>query len=391
MLAGSILLCMGTRPEIIKMAPVYHALAARNLRPMVLHTGQHEELAHPVYAFFGITPTLSLNLTRERQSLSHLSALVVDKVGLALELSRPNAVLVHGDTSSALMAALAAFYEQISVGHVEAGLRSHNQYDPFPEEQNRVLVARLARWHFAPTAQAVRNLIEEHIAQHSVHMVGNTVVDAVGLGSRILDRDGYDIDQLSQGALRDLPDVLRAAPRLVLVTAHRRENLGQPIANIAQAVARLLAEHADMTVVWPLHSNPAVQDNVKCVLHDLPPSSRRRLFLINPQSYAALLWLLRHAWLVLTDSGGIQEEAASLHVPILVLRQTTERPEVIDGGNGMLVGTDPDRIIFEVGSLLADSSLQQAMIAAVNPFGDGFAAGRIAAVLERDLATTEVR
>ena len=386
MLTRSILLCMGTRPEIIKMAPVYHELAARSMRPMVLHTGQHEELAHPVYAFFGITPTLSLNLTRERQSLSHLSALVVDKVGQALELSRPNAVLVHGDTSSALMAALAAFYEQISVGHVEAGLRSHNQYDPFPEEQNRVMLARLARWHFAPTEQAVRNLLQENIAQQSIHMVGNTVVDAVGLGTRILDRGGYDIDQMSDGALRDLPQVLTTSPRLLLVTAHRRENLGEPIASIARAVAELLADQADMTVVWPLHSNPAVQDNVNSVLHDLPSAIRRRLFLINPQSYGALLWLLRHAWLVLTDSGGIQEEAASLHVPILILRQTTERPEVIDGGNGILVGTDTNRIISEVGSLLADSSLEKAMIAAVNPFGDGFAAGRIAAVLERDLA-----
>jgi UDP-N-acetylglucosamine 2-epimerase len=390
MLARSILLCMGTRPEIIKMAPVYHELAARNLRPMVLHTGQHEELAHPVYAFFGITPTLSLNLTRERQSLAHLSALVVDKVGLALESSRPNAVLVHGDTSSALMAALAAFYEQISVGHVEAGLRSHNQYDPFPEEQNRVMLARLARWHFAPTAQAVRNLALESIPQQAVHMVGNTAVDAVALGTRILEQEGHDIGQLSDGALRGLPDALTAAPRLILVTAHRRENLGEPIGNIARAVALLLLENTDMTVVWPLHSNPAVQNNVNGVLHDLPASSRRRLFLTNPQSYGALLWVLRHAWLVLTDSGGIQEEAASLHVPILILRQTTERPEVIEGGNGILIGTDTDRIISEVGSLLADRSLVEAMIAAVNPFGDGFAAGRIAAVLERDLAQTEV-
>jgi UDP-N-acetylglucosamine 2-epimerase len=358
---------------------------------MVLHTGQHDELAHPVYAFFGITPTLSLNLTRERQSLSHLSALLVDKVGLALESSRPSAVLVHGDTSSALMAALAAFYEQIPIGHVEAGLRSHNQYDPFPEEQNRVMLARLARWHFAPTEQAVQNLAAENIAQHSVHMVGNTVVDAVGLGTRILEQGGYDIGQLSDAALRDLPKALEAAPRLVLVTAHRRENLGEPIGNIARAVAQLLLENKHLTVVWPLHSNPLVQDNVNRVLQHLPPSSRRRLFLTNPLSYGALLWLLRHAWLVLTDSGGIQEEAASLHVPILILRQTTERPEVIDGGNGILVGTDTDRILAEVGSLLADRSLEQAMIRAVNPFGDGFAAGRIAAVLERDLAQTEVK
>jgi UDP-N-acetylglucosamine 2-epimerase len=213
----------------------------------------------------------------------------------------------------------------------------------------------------------------------------------VGLGTRILEQGGYDIGQLSDAALRDLPKALEAAPRLVLVTAHRRENLGEPIGNIARAVAQLLLENKHLTVVWPLHSNPLVQDNVNRVLQHLPPSSRRRLFLTNPLSYGALLWLLRHAWLVLTDSGGIQEEAASLHVPILILRQTTERPEVIDGGNGILVGTDTDRILAEVGSLLADRSLEQAMIRAVNPFGDGFAAGRIAAVLERDLAQTEVK
>lgn len=383
-LSNTILLCMGTRPEIIKMAPVYHALRATDLEPLVLHTGQHREMADPMYDFFGMRPALSLELQRQRQTLSHLSALMVDKIGQILEDSPPAAVLVHGDTSSALMAALAAFYQQVPVGHVEAGLRSHCMYDPFPEEKNRELIGRLATWHFAPTVQARANLLREGVAEQAVHIVGNTIVDAVQLAGKMDGAKQEAIPELQQD-LAALPGLLPGR-RLVLVTSHRRENLNGPLASVAGAVRDLLLESPDLLVVWPVHANPRVQEVVHGALGDLPAEAASRLFLTQPMGYAALMWLLHRAWLVLTDSGGIQEEAAAVHTPILVLRETTERPELIEAGAGRLVGTDRAVVTAAVRELATRPALAAAMREAINPFGDGLAGQRIANLLTNHFA-----
>lgn len=386
-LSNSILLCMGTRPEIIKMAPVYHALCATDLRPLVLHTGQHHEMADPMYDFFDMRPALSLQLERKRQTLAHLSALMLDKLGQILEGSPPAAVLVHGDTSSALMAALTAFYQQIPIGHVEAGLRSHHIYDPFPEEKNRELIGRLATWHFAPTAQAQANLLREGINPQAIHTVGNTIVDAVRLAGSMDGAKQEVIPELQQD-LASLPNLLPGR-RLVLVTSHRRENLNGPLASIAGAVRDLLLESPDLIVVWPVHANPQVQAVVHGTLSDLPAESAGRLFLTQPMGYAALMWLLHRAWLVLTDSGGIQEEAAAVHTPILVLRETTERPELIEAGAGRLVGTDRATVTAAVRELATKPAIATAMREAANPFGDGAAGQRIATLLSHHFAPSE--
>lgn len=383
-LSKAILLCIGTRPEIIKMAPVYHALHAAGLRPLVLHTGQHEEMANPMYEFFGMTPSLSLSLERQRQTLSHLSALLIDKIGDILEANPPAAVLVHGDTSSALMAALAAFCHQVPVGHVEAGLRSHRMYDPFPEEKNRELIGRIATWHFAPTARARANLLQEGVAPETIHEVGNTIVDAVQLAQK-MDHARQEAIAEFQHELAALPDLMPGR-RLMLVTSHRRENLNGPLAHIAAAVRELLLESPDLLVVWPVHVNPCVQEVVRGAMSGLPAQAAGRLFLTPPVSYGALMWLLRESWLVLTDSGGIQEEAAAVHTPILVLRETTERPELIEAGAGRLVGTDRAAVTAAVRELASRPELARAMRNAVNPFGDGRAAQRIANLLSNCLA-----
>jgi UDP-N-acetylglucosamine 2-epimerase len=371
---------MGTRPEIIKMAPVYHELKRRGMGPLLLHTGQHQEMANPLYEFFHMLPDYSLDLQRTSDSLHHLSALLLEELGEAFEAIRPSATLVHGDTTSAAMAALAAYYHKIPVGHVEAGLRSHCEYDPFPEEKNRELIGRLAHWHFAPTARAAANLERENVADDRVHVVGNTVVDAIRLVTTVF-RDRLDhAAGIERGDLRVLPALIRTH-RLVLVTAHRRENLGGPLLSIARAVRRLVEDDPDLVVVWPVHSNPRVGATVHETFADVPAGAAGRVFLTRPLDYPTTLWLLRHAWLVLTDSGGIQEESACTRTPVLVLRETTERPELIESGGGLLVGTDTDRIVATVRRLAANASTYAAMRDIVNPFGDGFAVKRICDVI----------
>jgi UDP-N-acetylglucosamine 2-epimerase len=383
-----ILLCMGTRPEIIKMAPIYHALRDQGLFPQLLHTGQHMEMAQPMYEFFGMVPDHNVELLRSSDRLAHLSALILDKLGEVFATLNPKAVLVHGDTTSAVMATLAAFYQQVPVGHVEAGLRSHNAYDPFPEEKNRELIGRLAQWHFAPTAGASRNLLQEGVSPSRVEIVGNSIVDAVRLGSDRLDTHNDLAEEIQAGGELDrLAQVLTTAPRLVVVTAHRRENWDGPISSIALAVRDLLETNADMTVVWPVHLNPKVGTTVRQVFSELPQAVAHRLFLTPPISYPTMLWLLRRAWMVLTDSGGIQEEAACLHVPILVLRETTERPELIECGGGALIGTQRETIVRAVTRLRGSSQEYAAMQKARNPFGDGTTAQQICSTLSRKQIT----
>lgn len=378
-----VLLCMGTRPEIIKMAPVYHALRGSTLDPVVLHTGQHTDIAWPVYEFFGMTPATALDLPRERPTLGHLNAQLLDRIDAVVSVQETAAMLVHGDTSSALAAALAGVFSGRPVGHVEAGLRSYDGLDPFPEELNRVLIARLARWHFAPTPRAVDNLLLEGVHPTQVHMVGNTVVDAAQRGLAAL--DGADATRLAEIVSDDMA-AWSHAEQPVLVTAHRRENWGRPIQEVAEAVGALAARHAGLDVLWPVHPNPRVRADVETGLAGIAPEVRARIRLVEPMEYPQMLWALRACWLVATDSGGIQEEAAALDRPVLVLRQRTERPELIEAGGGHLIGAERAGLEAWVDELIAAPDVYDAMRTVANPYGDGRAAQYLSGVLERELA-----
>lgn len=381
-----ILISVGTRPEIIKMAPVHQELRRRGMPVAWVHTGQHREMAQPLYEFFGIEPEHEVTLARRNGSLSHLNALLLEGLSEIFERVQPGAVLVHGDTTSTLASAQAAFYQGVPIGHVEAGLRTFNHREPFPEEMNRELTARLASWHFAPTPKAAANLRNEGVKEPGIHTVGNTAVDAALAGTA-------RVEALLQAGATVLPPELNALRdglnqrkwRLITVTAHRRENWGDGIANIARSVSHLLDAHPDLAVVWPVHGNPAVSDAVYAELGEKARSLGGRLTLCPPLEYPALLWCLHHSVLALTDSGGIQEEGAALSCPVLVLRNTTERPELIDAGAGLIVGTDRGRIIDAVTTLLHDGTALQGMRDAINPFGDGTTSQRIADVLEKDL------
>jgi UDP-N-acetylglucosamine 2-epimerase (non-hydrolysing) len=367
------LIAAGTRPEIVKLAPVHAALRAAGAAVIWVHTGQHhrgDEMADGLYRFFGIAPDHTLAIERRGDTPAELQSLLLGKLTALFAglLSSPSlrGVVVQGDTTSTLAAAQAAHFNGVPVAHVEAGLRTHDLADPFPEEMNRVLTAQLARWHFAPTAGAALNLQREGIANEAIHVVGNTAVDAARHG------------------VARLPPRAASAGRRLLVTAHRRENWGAGLARIARAVARLVDAdaHGDLSVLWPLHGNPAVAGAVRAALPRIPS----RLLLVPPLDYPTLLHHLREATLVLTDSGGLQEEGAALSVPVAVLRASTERPELIDSGGGVLLGTDEARIVEVTSRLLADPAALQTMREAANPFGDGRAAERIVAVLHSPAA-----
>jgi UDP-N-acetylglucosamine 2-epimerase (non-hydrolysing) len=393
-MSASVLLCIGTRPELIKMAPLYHALKKTALEPVVLHTGQHEagterdrQSVWPLYEFFGFLPAYRIDLVRRTDTLAHLSALLAEELSELLTYIDPTVVIVQGDTTTAFMAALTAFYRKIPVGHVEAGLRTHQEYDPFPEEKNRQLITRLSRWHFTPTDQATQNLRQEGVPAAQIFQVGNTVVDAVQWGIANLE-DRTQQPGFLPRVLQPLPEQLPAS-RLLLVTAHRRENWGPKISQIAKAVRTVLERNPELVVVWSVHPNPKVHMTVQAGFENLSPEMAGRLYLTPGLSYGCMLWLLERAWLVLTDSGGIQEEAAATHTPVLVLRETTERPELIDAGGGLLVGTDPDVLVGHVTRLRAHPAEHEAMRVARNPFGDGRAAEYICDTLVQQLAAMQ--
>ncbi len=390
-----VLLVMGTRPEIIKMAPIYHELKKHQMQPLLLHTGQHTDMASSLYDLFDIVPDFSIDLqlpVAEQQNdlrlrektgscgLSSQTSQLLQKVSEVMTGIDVSAVLVHGDTSSALTAAMAAFYRQLPVAHIEAGLRSHNEYNPFPEEMNRVLIAKLAHWHFSPAPSSRQNLLDEGVADSQIHVVGNTIVEAARLGAKKLAtyRCKYT---------RDVPDLIDRVSaqlqgkKMVLVTVHRRENQESNIGVIAQAVREMVENHPGIFVVWPVHPNPVVQNAVHNALQDLPPAVVSRLYLTEPLDYPLLLWALEHAWLILTDSGGIQEEAVALNTPVLVLRDTTERPEIIAAGAGLLVGTIKKNIISAVNKLLHEHARYDLMCNVTNPYGDGSTAKKICHIL----------
>jgi UDP-N-acetylglucosamine 2-epimerase (non-hydrolysing) len=364
-----ILFIFGTRPEAIKLAPLILALARRpeSFQVQVCATGQHREMLDQVLDFFGIRPEFDLRLMRPAQSLFDVSAEALRGLEAVFEQAAPEHVIVQGDASSAFLGALAAYYRKVSVSHVEAGLRSGDKYSPFPEEVNRKLVGQIADLHFAPTERARASLAREGVVDR-VWVVGNTVIDALLLGLELLRKEPV------RGARRF--GFLEPGARVVLITAHRRESFGAPFQRMVRAIRRAARRFSEVRFVFPVHLNPNVQEPVAAALGDLD-----NVHLIPPLEYPELLWLMDRCDVVLTDSGGIQEEAPSLGKPVLVMRDVTERVEGVEAGTAMLVGTDEERIAAELARLLEDREAYERMARAVNPYGDGQTSERIAQVL----------
>ncbi|KJZ55937.1 non-hydrolyzing UDP-N-acetylglucosamine 2-epimerase [Pseudomonas marginalis] len=359
-----VLCIVGTRPEAIKMAPVITALRAeKNIECRVLATAQHRGMLDQVLKFFKIVPDLDLDIMRPNQSLTALTARLLVELDKVLESEKPDVVLAQGDTTTVMSAALACFYRRIAFGHVEAGLRTGDIHNPFPEEANRVIAGKLTRWHFAPTQGAVDNLLREGIPASHITMSGNTVIDALLIT-----------------AAQTLPlDIeLDASKRLILVTAHRRENFGEPFQNICQALKILADRNADIQILYPVHPNPNVKDVAYRLL-----GQTQNILLCAPLDYAPFIAAMKRSYLIISDSGGVQEEAPALGKPVLVLREETERPEAVDLGVVKLVGANRDTIIEEAQHLLDDPQAYQRMARGVSPYGDGNSAARIVGVLRQ--------
>ena len=375
-----IMLVFGTRPEAIKMAPLVKEFQKRpnEFQTIVCVTGQHREMLDQVLHIFEITPDYDLNIMKQGQDLYDVTARVLLGMRDVLKEARPDVVLVHGDTTTSTAAALAAFYQQLPVGHVEAGLRTHNIYSPWPEEMNRQLTGRLATYHFAPTPLSRQNLLSEGIQESHITVTGNTVIDALYMVvdkikqdkvldaelEKLLKQSGYDVNRLSAGK------------KLVLITGHRRENFGDGFISMCRAIKTLTEKYPEVDFVYPMHLNP----NVRKPIHEVfggVLSGLGNMFFIEPLEYLSFVYLMEKSTIVLTDSGGIQEEAPGLGKPVLVMRDTTERPEALEAGTVKLVGTDYGKIIKEVSALIEDREYYDRMSKAVNPYGDGKACQRI--------------
>lgn len=375
-----VMLVFGTRPEAIKMAPLVKRFQEQSdqIETVVCVTGQHRQMLDQVLDLFEIKPDFDLNIMKAGQDLYDVTSRVLLGMRDVLKEARPDIVLVHGDTTTSTAAALAAFYQQIPVGHVEAGLRTHNIYSPWPEEMNRLITGRIASFHFAPTPLSRKNLMREAIPDQQILVTGNTVIDALywvvdkikqdqtldAQLAHILKEAGYDVDRLDGGR------------RLVLITGHRRENFGEGFIHMCTAIRDLAHRYPNVDFVYPMHLNP----NVRRPIHEVFGEDLSRfenLYFIEPLEYLSFVYLMEKSTIVLTDSGGIQEEAPGLGKPVLVMRDTTERPEALDAGTVKLVGTDYDKIVSEVSQLLDDPQAYAAMSQAVNPYGDGQACGRI--------------
>lgn len=376
----TVMLVFGTRPEAIKMCPLVKEFQKypESFKTIVCVTGQHREMLDQVLQIFDVKPDYDLNIMKQGQDLYDVTARVLTGMRDVLKEVKPDVVLVHGDTTTSTASALAAFYQQIPVGHVEAGLRTHNIYSPWPEEMNRQITGRIATYNFAPTPLSKQNLLRESIAEESITVTGNTVIDALywvvdkikndsELNTElecILKTAGYDINRLSKGK------------KLVLITGHRRENFGDGFINMCTAIKDLTEKYPDVDFVYPMHLNPNVRKPIHEVFgEDL--TNLGNMFFIEPLEYLSFVYLMEKSTIVLTDSGGIQEEAPGLGKPVLVMRDTTERPEALDAGTVKLVGTDYDKIVGEVSQLLDDEKVYEKMSMAVNPYGDGLACMRI--------------
>ena len=390
-----IMLVFGTRPEAIKMAPLVKEFQKNpeSFETIVCVTGQHRQMLDQVLKIFDITPDYDLNIMKQGQDLYDVTSRVLIGMRDVLKETHPDVVLVHGDTTTSTAAALAAFYQQIPVGHVEAGLRTYNIYSPWPEEMNRQITSRIATYNFAPTPLSKQNLLREAVAEDSITVTGNTVIDALywvvdkikndqNLNSELEDvlrKAGYDINRLSCHSEHSE----ESSRKLVLITGHRRENFGEGFINMCTAIKDLTEKYPDVDFVYPMHLNPNVRKPIHEVFgEDL--SNLSNMFFIEPLEYLSFVYLMEKSTIVLTDSGGIQEEAPGLGKPVLVMRDTTERPEALDAGTVKLVGTDYDKIINEVSHLLDDEKSYEKMSKAVNPYGDGLACGRIVCGLSCD-------
>lgn len=363
-----ILLVFGTRPEAIKMAPLALQLQQQNdFDCKVCVTGQHREMLDQVLELFQLTPDYDLNLMKQGQSLSDVTAGVLKGLEQVFTQWRPDVVLVHGDTATTFAASLAAYYHKIKVGHVEAGLRTGDLYSPWPEEANRQLTGVLANYHFAPTESAYQNLRKEDVDSIQIVVTGNTVIDALLQVKQKVENDLSLVEKFQQKFT-----FLDATKKMLLVTGHRRENFGQGFLNICSALASLAEKYPNLQIVYPVHLNPNVQQPVQQLLSDIP-----NIYLIAPQEYLPFVYLMNRCDLILTDSGGIQEEAPSLGKPVLVMRDTTERPEAVEAGTVKLVGTEIADIVQNVSELLDHDALYQSMSGAHNPYGDGTACQRI--------------
>mgnify|MGYP000677280729 FL=1 len=383
-----IMLVFGTRPEAIKMAPLVKEFQkdTDNFQTIVCVTGQHREMLDQVLHIFEIHPDYDLNIMKLGQDLYDVTARVLTGMRDVLQEARPNLVLVHGDTTTSMAAALAAFYQQIPVGHIEAGLRTHNIYSPWPEEMNRQITGRIATYHFSPTSLSKKNLLAEGIAEERITVTGNTVIDALyhvvsqiknkdNLRQQLtneLERAGYKINRLSEQSYR----------KLVLITGHRRENFGTGFIAMCKAIKTLAKKYPKVDFVYPMHLNPNVRKPIQEVFGDthLP-----NMFFIEPLEYLPFVYLMEQSTIVLTDSGGIQEEAPGLGKPVLVMRDTTERPEALDAGTVKLVGTDFIKILDETSRLLENQNQYNQMSKAVNPYGDGLACQRIVTQIKKIL------
>lgn len=377
------MLVFGTRPEAIKMAPLVKAFEKhpQDFTTLVCVTGQHREMLDQVLHLFDIVPDYDLNIMKQGQDLYDVTARVLVGMRDVLKQAKPDVVLVHGDTTTSTAAALAAFYQQIPVGHVEAGLRTHDIYSPWPEEMNRQITGRIATYHFAPTPLAQENLLKENIPPQHITVTGNTVIDALYAVVEKIQQDRSLSGELTERLQAAGYDPLRIGQgrRLVLITGHRRENFGEGFRNICRAIKTLSEKYPEVDFVYPMHLNPNVRRPIAEVFGQQHGAN---LFFIEPLEYLEFVFLMEKSTLVLTDSGGIQEEAPGLGKPVLVMRDTTERPEALAAGTVRLVGTDYDRITGEVSRLLDDKTYYESMSRAVNPYGDGLACGRIVARLQ---------
>ncbi len=363
-----VLTVFGTRPEAIKMAPLVHALADdADFEAKVCVTAQHREMLDQVLKLFEITPDYDLNIMKPGQDLTDITCRILEGLKAVFADFQPDVVLVHGDTATTMATSLAAFYHRIPVGHVEAGLRTGDLYSPWPEEANRKIAGHLAMYHFAPTENSRQNLLKESIPDSHIFVTGNTVIDAL-----LWVRDKVMSDQHMMEKLGANYPFIDPNKKMILVTGHRRESFGGGFERICHALAEIAQAHPDVQIVYPVHLNPNVGEPVKRILHDID-----NIILISPQEYLPFVYLMNHAYLILTDSGGIQEEAPSLGKPVLVMRDTTERPEAVDAGTVRLVGTNTQKIVEEVNRLLTDEAEYHEMSRAHNPYGDGHSCQRI--------------
>jgi len=361
----TIMLVFGTRPEAIKMCPLVNELKTRkNFKTVVCVTGQHRQMLDQVLDAFGVTPDYDLSIMKDKQTLFDITTNILNGIGSVLDEAKPDVVLVHGDTSTTFVTALACFYKQIPVGHVEAGLRTYNIYSPYPEEFNRQAVSIISKYNFAPTELSKQNLIREGKDEEKIYITGNTAIDA--LKTTVCDNYTHPELDWANGS------------RLIMITAHRRENLGEPMHNMFRAIRRVMDEHPDVKAIYPIHMNPIVR---KAADEEL--GNCDRIHIIEPLEVLDFHNFLAHSYMILTDSGGIQEEAPSLGKPVLVMRDTTERPEGIKAGTLKLVGTDEDVIYDNFKLLLENEDEYNKMAKASNPYGDGFACKRIADILEK--------